>query len=359
MERSELALGAGFPYVHADLPPLGGTVKESCDDFVVEEVPLFDLSGEGEHLYVSVTKRGLATLEAVKQLARAIGVAPAKFGYAGLKDRQAIATQVFSIHTGDELPRAAYEVPGLTINWAVRHRHKLRPAQLRGNRFKLVLRGVLVREEAALASMFARIEQAGFPNYFGPQRFGNRLDGHITGKALLTRTTGERFPRETRRLLLSAYQSHLFNLALARRVAEGGFHTLWQGDIAMKHDNGACFRVEDAAAEQERMTRFAISPSGPIYGTKMLPAGGREGRIEEEILAAENLAPGVFEKPFPGLTLDGARRSYRIRPEGLAWELAGDALRLEFFLPKGVYATTFLRELVKPEEKTEISPGQA
>jgi tRNA pseudouridine13 synthase len=351
MERSELALGPEFPYVHPDLPPMGGAIKEASDDFVVEEVPLFALSGEGEHLYVSVTKRGVSTLDAIKQLARAIGVTPAKFGYAGLKDRHAVATQVLSIQLREDLPRAAYELPGLTINWATRHRHKLRAAQLRGNKFRLVVRGVQVRDRAALAQLFARIERDGFANYFGPQRFGNKLDGHITGKALLTHTTEERIPRPMRRLFLSAYQSHLFNLALARRIGQGGFGALWQGDVAMKHANGACFRVADAAAEQPRMTCFEISPTGPIFGTKMLAAEGPEGALEGEILGAERLAPDAFANVAPGLALDGARRSYRMRPEELAWELDGEALKLEFFLPKGVYATTFLRELVKPEEK--------
>jgi len=207
--------------------------------------------------------------------------------------------------------------------------------------------------------VFARVERRGFPNYDGPQRFGSRLDGPVTGRALLTRTTTERFPRQVRRLLISAYQSHLFNLVLAQRIREGGFDVLWEGDIAMKHDNGACFRVEDAAAEQERMAAFSISPTGPIFGTKMLAAGGREGMLEEALLQAEKLAPDAFVHAVPGLALDGARRAFRMRPEGLAWELAGDALTLRFFLPKGVYATTFLREIVKPEEKSYMQKPEA
>ncbi len=351
-ERSELFLGPELPYATGDCAPVGGTIKGSSEDFVVEEVPLFPPSGEGEHLYLSITKRGMATLEAIERLARAFGAPPAAFGYAGLKDKRAVATQVLSVHYKGEPPAAAREIPGLTINWTARHRHKLRAAQLRGNKFTVVLRALSVRDRALLADVFARLDRAGFPNYVGPQRFGNRFDGHIKGRALLMRTTRERFPRATRRLLISAYQSHLFNLALARRIGEGGFGILWDGDIAMKHDNGASFLVESAAAEQERMERFAISPTGPIFGLKMLAAQGREGALEGAILAAEALAPDAFKGVFPGLSLDGARRSFRSRAENLAWELAGDALRLEFFLPKGVYATTFLREVVKPERET-------
>ena len=347
--RSELFLGFELPYATDDCAPVGGTIKGSSEDFVVEEVPLFPPCGEGEHLYLSITKRGLATLEAIERLARAIGTPAAAFGYAGLKDKRAVATQILSVRHAGELPAAAREIPGLTVNWTARHRHKLRAAQLRGNKFTVVLRAPAVRDRAFLEEVFGRLERKGFPNYVGPQRFGNRFDGHVTGRALLLRTTRERFPRATRRLLISAYQSHLFNLALARRIREGGFGALWDGDIAMKHANGACFRVERAAAEQERSERFEISPTGPIFGAKMLAASGREGANEATILAAEGLVPETFKGVFPGLALDGARRSFRSRAENLVWEPAGDALRLEFFLPKGVYATTFLREVVKPE----------
>ena len=158
-----------------------------------------------------------------------------------------------------------------------------------------------------------------------------------------------RVPKPVRRLFLSGYQSYLFNRVLAERLKLEALDVLWKGDVAMKHENGACFRVEDPAAEEERLRRFEISPTGPVFGRKMLRSEGREGELERGFLASEGVDYEDFRKIFPGLELRGARRAFRVRPEELRWELEGKDVVLSFSLPKGSYATVFLREIVKPE----------
>jgi tRNA pseudouridine13 synthase len=158
-----------------------------------------------------------------------------------------------------------------------------------------------------------------------------------------------RLPRMARRLYLSAYQSSLFNRACADRLRAGALSRLWTGDVAMKHENGACFRVTAPEDQHGRLRSLAVSPTGPIFGKKMLRPEGRQGAAEDALLAGEELRCEDFHKIFPGLKLTGTRRAFRVPVEDLAWELRGKDAVLSFVLPKGCYATCLLRELVKPE----------
>lgn len=401
-----------LPFITPDIRPLGGVLKEKPEDFSVTEEPLFEPSGEGEHLYVSITKRDMTTMGMLGRLSRALGIPERSFGYAGLKDKHALTTQVISIQHAAAEAVAACEVPGLVINWTVPHRHKLRPGQLRGNRFHIVLRRLTCPDSDLIAALMARAEKGGFPNYFGTQRFGFRNDTHLLGGALLRRQheraiklllgcpqacerpavqearaafeAGDfsraerlfqagyrmerqllrylqragpkyagavsRIPKPTKRFLISAFQSDLFNRVLAERIRADALDRLWDGDIAMKHANGASFAVTDAAAEQARADDFDISPTGPIFGKKMLRAEGRAGELEEAVLSSEQLAYQDFHGVFPGLKLSGGRRSFRLKVRDLEWNLEDGDLNLAFSLSKGCYATVFLRELIKPDD---------
>jgi tRNA pseudouridine13 synthase len=159
----------------------------------------------------------------------------------------------------------------------------------------------------------------------------------------------------TRKLYFTAYQSYLFNLALAKRMetAEGDLGRFYEEDVAFLHRNGACFRVKDLAEAGARSKTFEISPSGPIFGMKMLVPGGVAGEIERSILERERISPVDFNQLMPKLKLEGGRRPFRVRCESLSWKLDGPDLRIEFFLPKGSYATTLLRELMKNEAVPE------
>lgn len=407
-------LGIPHPYLTPALSGIGGRIKTVPSDFIVSEVPLYTPCGRGEHTYFEVEKVDLSTLEALQRLARALDVDVRDLGYAGLKDRKGVTRQTLSIAGVDPGRVLALDVPQIRVLWAELHTNKLRIGHLRGNRFEVRLRDVCPDAEARARAVFRVIEERGVPNYFGPQRFGNRGNAHRIGRALLVRdheaavarilghpATTEHNPdvvearrafmrgelaaalslfpptyREERRLLgyllqagtnyggavrrlgdvarrlyATAYQSYLFNLALARRldVASGDLGALLEGDVAHLYRNGACFRVTDAAEAMERSRTFEIGPSGPIFGLKMLAPEGVEGRIEEEILAAEGLRSSDFHQLAQQLHLEGGRRPFRVLAEDLKWRIEGTDLSIEFFLPKGSYATTLLRELMKNE----------
>jgi tRNA pseudouridine13 synthase len=123
---------------------------------------------------------------------------------------------------------------------------------------------------------------------------------------------------------------------------------LWHGDLAMKHDNGACFKVPDPAVEQPRAERLEISPTAPLYGHKVKLATGQAGILEESLLDKESLRLTDF-KLSAGLAMAGERRPIRVPLQDVATEAQGADLILAFTLPRGSFATSVLREVMKTE----------
>ena len=407
-------LGIPHPYLTPSLPGIGGVSKSRPEDFVVEEVPLYTPCGRGEHTYFGVEKIDLSTPEAIERLRRALDVPAKEIGYAGLKDRKGVTRQTFSIAGVSPEKILGLSLPQIRVAWATLHGNKLRVGHLKGNRFEIVVRGVLPDSGSRIQAILDEIGRSGLPNYFGPQRFGNRGDAHFIGRDLLRRDdraairrvlghpsktehnpnvvearehfmagdlarAREVFPpsyREERKILdymlqagenwagarrrlsevsrklyCTAYQSYLFNIVLCDRLRiAGDLGRILAGDLAFLHRNGAVFIVDDPAAEERRAAEFEISPSGPIFGMKMPRPGGAEAGIESEVLEREGMSPSEFHQLLPKLHLEGGRRPFRVRAEDVEWRLDGTDLHLRFFLPKGSYATTLLRELMKNDE---------
>src|SRR6185436_13505083 len=119
----------------------GGELKAVPEDFVVEEIPAYAPCGDGEHLYLRIEKRGIPTFAAVERIASAFGVGKQAVGYAGLKDARAIAVQWISVHSPKDVAQG-FELDGLRVLESSRHRNKLKVGHLRGNRFRIRVRGV-------------------------------------------------------------------------------------------------------------------------------------------------------------------------------------------------------------------------
>jgi tRNA pseudouridine13 synthase len=321
-------------------------IREHVDDFVVDEVPLYSPCGEGEHTFVRIEKRLRTTEEVVRMLARATGTRPRDIGYAGRKDRNAVTRQWFSVPGLDPRVAAELELRGADVLEAQRHRNKLRTGHLRANRFELVVRGVSEELRERARKRAGEISVRGMPNRFGIQRFGRDGDNAQRGGELLR---GERVAdagdRRARRFLLSALQSAVFNDVLADRPTP--IDAVEVGDVAMLHSSGGMFVVEDLARESERVGDFSISPTGPIFGTRMLAAEGVVGERERAIFQRWGLPElDALEAP-KGIRLRGARRPLRAPTRGLVLQAqAGDALRIAVTLPPGSYATVLLEELL-------------
>ena len=182
-------------YLTKDLPGIGGAIKQHLEDFRVEELPAYKPEGVGTHCYIKVEKRGFSTMAAADILAKALGRRNIDIGYAGLKDKQAITTQWFSVEHLETARAKSLELPtGMKVVTITRHRNKIKRGHLAGNKFIIKVRnpewsraGATLDEPAKKAeTILNALEKTGVPNFFGPQRFGMRRDNHLLGLALLT-----------------------------------------------------------------------------------------------------------------------------------------------------------------------------
>jgi tRNA pseudouridine13 synthase len=412
-ERENLA----SRFLTEELPGTGGWIKEKPTDFAVEELPLYSPSGDGGHTFFEIRKVGLSTFQAVRTLAQALGVPASRISYAGLKDAQAVTCQVLSVEGIAPEVVMAVEVPHLRILWAERHNNKLRIGHLRGNRFTIRIRGVDEADMERCRAILDVLGRRGVPNRYGPQRFGQRGDSDLLGREVVRRDAAafvRRFlggphpnesatvqearaafdagrwsealslfphgmsderralqtliqaggdyrralaavPRRLRTFLVSAYQSKLFNRVLDARLQT--LDRVYAGDLAMKHPGRSVFYVEDAEEEQPRAARFEISPTGPLYGYKMIQARGRQGELEAGVLAAEGMTLADF-RVGEGIKAEGERRALRFPVNEP--ELGHDeGIMLRFWLPRGCYATAVLAEVMKVPLLPEVSDGEA
>ena len=401
-----------LPFLTDDLPGVGGILKKRPEDFVVEEIPIYEFSGSGTHVLAQIEKTGTPTLEAIRHIASALDVPRRQIGYAGLKDARAVTRQWISIEHIDPEQLKQMSLPKVKVIQTTRHTNKLKIGHLKGNRFIIRIRQFDVpRDQARVRcqEITTFLVRHGVPNYFGRQRFGHRNDGHLLGAAIIERhpdkfidmflgmpAAGEppvaiearrrydqnqysqaldTWPRQyhdqrqalksliktndkarafnvidkaLKRLYISAFQSHLFNQVIIARLP--ALDKLLVGDMAYNHENGACFRVEDALDVQSRCDAFEISPTGPLYGYRMTELIGSAGDIENSVLAAANLQREDFRR-MGYYRIKGARRPLRFGPRHLKISAdsdeQGDYLQLCFELDPGCYATTFLREVTK------------
>ena len=321
------------------------------EDFQVEERPLYLPCGEGEHLYIKVTKRLLSTPDLVRKISSTVGVKVQGIGTAGLKDARAITTQMLSLHgvTAEQLARLKVDEQILSIEVLGRHRNRLRPGHHAGNRFRLVIRDVAPHAKETVPVLLNALTRRGIPNYFGPQRQGRTGENFQIGEALLKDAARRNTMSRAKRMwYLNTFQSHLFNHILAHRIDR--IDRMMVGDWAMKMDNGACFLVEDSEQEQARTDRFEISPTGILFGSRVSWASGEPGEIEQAVVTEAGSTQEQLVQAAKACGFRGERRSLRVPLVDVDWSLDGSTLTLSFSLPPGAYATSVLRELMKMPE---------
>jgi tRNA pseudouridine13 synthase len=326
-------------------------LRSEPEDFAVVELPLVTPSGTGEHLLIRLRKRGWTTPAAADALARAFGVAKSRVSYAGMKDRHAITEQSFSIHApAGDIPASPTLPEGLGLLAVERHHRKLRRGALRGNRFRLRLRGVEA-PPTGVHRRLAAIMHRGVPNYFGMQRFGAG-DGNIAAAEAWFR--GERTPKDRRErgLWISAARSRVFNAVLAARVADGTWQRAVSGDRMMLDGRRSLFRAadEEPGVLAARLAAGGVHPTGPLPGCDgKLPGDEALPEVEQRVLAAYQ----GFVAALGGLGVEADRRALRVHIGDMVWHFeAAQTLVVEFSLPAGAYATTVLGQVFDLQDGT-------
>jgi tRNA pseudouridine13 synthase len=309
------------------------SLKLLNEDFIVTELPLQLPAGEGEHIWLDVEKNGANTAFVAQQLAEAAGVQERDVGYAGLKDRYAITRQWFSIYLpkGETPDLTQLQHPEFKVLSQSRHVKKLRPGDLQGNRFRIVLRDVTGDRNAIEANLQA-IASHGVPNYFGAQRFGHDGGNVEQGRAMLAREIRVRNPK-MKGIYLSAVRSFVFNEVLALRIQQGLWGKTLPGDV-----------MDEAGR-----------PTGPLWGRGRVITTDQAQALENGV--AERHATLCNGMEHAGL--DQERRALVASPAQTSWEWPqANQLVLTFSLPAGVYATSVLNEVLRTTEPDRHSENE-
>ncbi len=338
----ELTYSVESPYAFGS-PPVTAVFKASAEDFIVDEYLPFTATGAGEHVLLHIRKTGLNTQDVVKLIARFSGARERDISYAGLKDKQAVTSQWFSIQQpiGKELPWQAMATAQLTILESLRHSRKLRRGAVSQNRFVIHLRQV-AGDIPAMMQRLSRIAEQGIPNYFGRQRFGAKGQNIMQAQRMFA---GEIEPRRFERgMYLSAARSWLFNQVLAVRIIDNSWNRGMDGDVFWLEGTKRFFSSSGMDDElHRRLVEWDIHPTGPLWGQGELATQDKARELELSVIARHTtLAQGLESR---GLEQD--RRALRIIPQHFKYTYSAEEqqLKLEFVLPAGGYATSLLREI--------------
>ncbi len=351
--------------------PVDFYFSQNPRDFMVREVPLYPFSQSGEHLIINVRKKGLNTQEMLKILSCFLGCKISEIGYGGLKDKAATTTQYLSIHKKfstslqSHLPKL--EERGIKILTQTYHTNKIKLGHLKGNDFFIRLKKVTPAMALQITQAIKHIQAQGLPNYFGYQRFGKYQDNHLEGQKILQKQA--RYSNKTlQNFLISSYQSHLFNQWLSLRMKinkifaffhhkeiqealaleqiflddadiqslqkQTHFFKIIQGDILSHYPHGKAFCTHAQEEDLQRFYKGLVMPTGLLYGKKSFLSSLQALEIEKRFID-------------PLLTCNGDRRYAWILPQNISYKfLEQEAwFELEFFLPKGSYATIFIEEI--------------
>lgn len=336
--------------------------KQTKDDFVVTEVPLYEFSGEGEHLILKIRKKDLSTWDAVEIISNHVGCKVRDIGYAGLKDKNAMTIQSISLHKSFEDKLDSFEHPNIKILEKTYHNNKIKVGHLKGNKFFIRLKRVNLVDQRKIEQALSSIVTLGMPNYFGFQRFGIEGDNYKKGKDIIDGKLKEK-RRNLKQMYINAYQSHLFNSWLSKRIEISKLVEAFEpkevyeklnlpldvvkqmkkqkhplklitGDLLSHYPFGKIFTIEDLETESNKFYERDRVPTGLLAGKRVKNSEGLAYEIEKE---------------FDAKTLqDGARRFAWVFPEEVESNYKEDKnwMELQFYLPKGSYATELIAEII-------------
>lgn len=362
--------------------PIGFYFKQSPRDFVVEEIPLYSFGGEGAHLILKIRKKSLTTFEMLKILSAHLGIKESEIGYAGLKDKNALSIQYISLPRHLAAPKIeSFSHSNIKILSATYHNNKIKLGHLKGNQFFIRIKKLNSFNAQKILEVCSRVAQVGIPNYFSYQRFGKESDNYRLGLEIIE---GKRKIRNKKiqNFLISAYQSYLFNQWLSLRIdishliattapnllskalkfylscdeiplefhdiayckmlqKQPHFFKIFYGDFLCHYPFGKNFILDetsDLIAESGRFMRKETAITGLLSGKKAKASEKEAGFLESKFLDSR-------------IKSVGQRRYAWIFPENLSFyykeqEAQGE---MNFFLPKGAYATNLLREIAHRE----------
>jgi len=352
-----------------DHKPIPFNFAQTIERFFVEEVPLFKFSNKGSNLILKIRKSDMSTFKLITVIAKATRLEQRDIGYAGLKDKSATTIQYISIpkqYEKDVLKNLTTEK--IEIIKKFYSKFPIKVGQLKGNMFSIVLHNVTLEAKKNIEKVAAEMVEKGIPNYYGYQRFGEDARSYLQGKEIAH--SGKKLKGAKEKLLVSAYQSYLYNNWLSERISisktissnaidtaasilkypkelvevlakQPHFFKLFIGDDMQSYPYGKSYFLQDFNRSSKEFMEHKSSPTGLLVGSKVKRALSDARHLEEAYDDDELYA------------LKGDRRYAWIFPEELSflYNQEREELTIDFYLPKGAYATTFLEEICKKSLK--------
>lgn len=384
-------------------PGIGGKIKHSPEDFIVEEITLenelicslvaFEKKSSGTLFTIlALCKENWTTHSVIDEISKRLTINPRFFTYAGIKDRNAKTTQLICVKGDwrDELSKL--QIKDVKILGSFLSNSPLKIGDLSGNRFTIKL---FFEDSSADFSNVQTIQKelsGFFPNYFGPQRFGsNRLNTHLIGQKIIQNDLSGAvnsilgdIENETNSEVLFARSEYLKNQDLSAAIKNFPKHLRIERSLieylikkpndfsgALKHLPRSMALLYIHAFQSylfnlllsERLSEGEISleegeyfakfdslfpneetpaPSGPIVG-KLIGFQTILSKREKRILNDFNLSKENFKiKSLPDLSSKGGKRLLLCPLINFNFS---DSI-FSFTLPSGSYATSLLREFM-------------
>jgi tRNA pseudouridine13 synthase len=386
----------------------GGSIKQGIEGFMVSE--LLDksldisLSYDESHRYplYLLEKRDIDSNHALFEIERELHM---RFRVIGIKDAKAVTTQYAGMERVMRNPPAELRTRHTRLTLKGFTKHPLEKRFLAGNKFEIRICNV---HSSDLSGFIPQIGKVG--NFYGLQRFGSeRLVTHLVGREivkrnfiqavelLLSHTTEfdtqlsreirnrcadpnnyrqvlkilprgmdiERkvlsalvagrdtiaalraVPITIRRLFVQAYQAYIFNRCLSRAIMR-------DEDLLKPQTGDLCFEMEGPATfgriiKYNPNSRTELVPAIRMAGYTFQPSNGRFENITRAILQEEEVtAKDFYIKEMQELSQQGGFRQAPLWCMDFWYKR--DPLMVSFKLPKGSYATTLLREIIKPDD---------
>ena len=319
-----------------------GRLKSKPEDFIVREHLSFSLDGQSGHTYILIEKTQSNTKDVIGLLTNILKQDHQDIGYAGLKDKQSISQQWFSVpgKISDWQLMSLADHANIEVLDCRQHSKKLRIGEVLKNDFEITLREVKCDRDKLVERLNLLAEQ-GFPNYFGQQRFGHDDSNlELLEKAWPLKDTGQTAPAKLKPFLYSVVRAYLFNCCLAHRLQNGDLDAPLVGDLVMDTDSERCTALTEKELEGESLP---LGLTGPLLG--------RQGFLtQSDALNLEQMACQAVKPWCEALMrsdLNSSRRVLKASVFDAHWQFEEqDILRLKLSLGAGVYATSFVRELM-------------
>ena len=411
-----LEISLGLCWYANDAHGIGGRLRDSSDDFAVEECEAPPPLTGGPYLICRLTKRNWEQSKAVRAIADRLGISHRRISFSGTKDRRAVTTQLVALYNVDAEAVRALSLPEMSLEPLGQANRGLALGDLAGNRFRIVIRDCDPDNLRARCSAAQDTVTAGIPNYVGLQRFGVvRPVTHLVGRLLasgdvegaVTAYIGESFPTEAEpvrtareayladrdpkaalarfpvplrferamlhhlagapgdwtgalralppklaTMLVSAYQSHLFNRVLSARIARGvPLDRVEPGDRLVFPGGRIDAAVGRTVGQAQLLvTRGRAAVGIAMPGSEPFAELGETDAVTRAMMAADGVDEAGFAHAaaLVGTPFSGAVRAIRLAAQAEA-AVDGTAVTLAFALGPGRYATTVCREFMKAD----------